>query len=118
MLSLMPPGTLLRILLTGGNVHDILPASGLITGLSASHVLADRAYDADAFIALAQTQGSQVVIPPKVNRREKRYYDRHIYKERHLVECFFAKLKGFRRIATLYEKLAQTFKAAVMIVAC
>jgi len=95
-----------------------VPASGLISGLSAAHVLADRAYNADAFITLAQTQGAQVVIPAKVNRREQRNYDHHIYKERHLVECFFAKLKRYRRIATRYEKLAHTFKANVMIAAC
>jgi transposase len=108
----------LRICLTGGHVHDISPAYGLISGLSADYLLADRAYDAENFISLAQSQGSAIVIPPKANRREQRVYDRHIYKERHLVECFFAKLKKYRRIATRYEKLALTFKAVVMIAAC
>lgn len=111
-------GNPLRILLTGGNVHDVLPAAGLITGLSAEFVLADKAYDANAFIDIAFSQGSHVVIPPRTNRRDQRDYDHHIYKERHLVECFFAKLKSFRRISTRYDKLAQTFKAAVMIAAC
>lgn len=111
-------GNPLRILLTGGNVHDISPAPRLISGLFADFVLADKAYDAQAFIEAACSQGSHVVIPPRSNRREQRYSDRHIYKERHLIECFFAKLKGFRRIATRYEKLSQTFKAAVMIAAC
>jgi transposase len=41
-----------------------------------------------------------------------------IYQEQHLVECFFAKLKKYRRIATWYEKLARAFKAVVMIAAC
>jgi transposase len=90
----------------------------LISGLSAGFLLTDKAYDADAFINLALSQGSHVVIPPKSNRRDQRDYDRHIYKERHLVECFFAKLKSFRRISTRYDKLAQSFKAAVMIAAC
>ena len=111
-------GNPLRILLTGGNVHDISPAPGLITGLSANFILADKAYDAQTFIDLACSQGSHIVIPPKSNRREQRDYDRHIYKERHLVECFFAKLKSYRRISTRYEKLSRTFKAAVMIASC
>lgn len=111
-------GNPLRILLTGGNVHDVLPAAGLITGLSAEFVLADKAYDANAFIDIACSQGSHVVIPPRSNRHDQRDYDRHIYKERHLVECFFAKLKSYRRISTRYDKLSQSFKAAVMIAAC
>jgi transposase len=111
-------GNPLRISLTGGNVNDIIMAPILISGLSANYVLADKAYDSDNFIELIQSQNSQVVIPPKSNRKEKRDCDRHIYKERHLVECFFAKLKKYRRIATRYDKLALTFKAAVMIAAC
>ncbi|MBS5049873.1 MAG: transposase [Desulfovibrionaceae bacterium] len=34
------------------------------------------------------------------------------------VECFFAKLKSFRRVAARYDKLAITFKASVILVAC
>lgn len=111
-------GNPLRICLTGGHVHDILPAYDLISGLSAEYLLADKAYDAEGFIKLAQSQGSVVVMPPKKNRREQWDYDQHIYKERHLVECFFAKLKKYRRIATRYDKLARTFRAVVIIAAC
>jgi transposase len=81
-------------------------------------ILADKAYDAQTFIDVACSQGSHIVILPRANRREQRDYDHHIYKERHLLECFFAKLKNYRRIATRYEKLSQTFRAAVMIAAC
>ncbi|MBW1712300.1 MAG: transposase [Deltaproteobacteria bacterium] len=34
-----------------------------------------------------------------------------------MVECFFAKIKAFRRISTRYEKLAVSFKAAALIAA-
>ncbi|RNB48883.1 transposase, partial [Brevibacillus agri] len=37
------------------------------------------------------------------------------YKERHLVECFFNKIKHFRRIATRYDKLAKSFLAFVYV---
>ena len=47
-----------------------------------------------------------------------RDYDKHIYKERHLVECFFCKIKEFRRIATRYEKLKITFLTMIFIAAC
>ena len=51
----------------------------------------------------------EAVIPPKANRVEQRAYDRHVYKDRNLVERFFCRLKLFRRIATRYEKLARNF---------
>ena len=108
----------MRIHLTAGNVNDIVPASGLIEGLLADKLLADRAYDANKLLALAERQNHKVVIPPTPRRLIQREYDLHAYKERHLVECFFAKLKSFRRVATRYDKLAITFKAAVMLAAC
>lgn len=111
-------GNPIRIHLTGGNVHDIVPACALIAGLKAEWTIADKAYDADRFIALLRTQGSEAVIPPKSNRLSQREFDRHVYKERHLIECFFAKIKAFRRISTRYDKLAVTFRAAVLIAAC
>jgi len=38
-----------------------------------------------------------------------------IFKERRLVECFFQKLKWFRRIFTDYDKLGSSFLAFVYI---
>ena len=38
-----------------------------------------------------------------------------LYKERHLVEKYFLKLKGFRRIATRYDKLAFTYMGFVCL---
>ena len=111
-------GNPIRIKLSAGNVHDIVPANGMISGLHSSFVLADRAYDCDRLIDLAKSQGSIIVIPPRSNRVDQRDYDRHIYKERHLVECFFAKIKKYRRVSTRYDKLEKMYKAAVMIAAC
>jgi transposase len=52
---------------------------------------------------------AQAVIPSRKNCRNPRAYDRHAYRERHLIECLFNRLKQFRRIATRYEKLARNF---------
>ena len=38
-----------------------------------------------------------------------------LYKERHLVECFFQKIKWFRRIATRYDKADASFQAFVYL---
>jgi len=43
--------------------------------------------------------------------------DWHLYKERHLIECFFQKIKWFRRIATRYDKLDTSFLAFVYLAA-
>jgi len=61
--------------------------------------------------------GKAAVIPPKGNRKEPRAYDRELYKARHLIENFFAKLKQFRAIATRYEKLPETYHALLVIAA-
>jgi transposase len=58
-----------------------------------------------------------VVIAPKANRRAQRGYDRHLFKQRHLIENFFARLGQFRAIATRYDKTAQNFLAAIKLAA-
>jgi len=57
------------------------------------------------------------VIPPKSNRKTPRDYDKDLYKARHLIENFFAKLKQFRAIATRYDKTARNFLAGIHLVA-
>ncbi len=61
--------------------------------------------------------GKTVVIPPKANRKVSRDYDRDLFKTRHLIENFFAKLKQFRAIATRYDKTARNFLGAIHLAA-
>jgi transposase len=88
-------------------------AGALVAGLPAGWLIADAAYDADAFRCGLAEQGIEAVIPSNPSRTRAVPYDKDLYKERHLVECFFAKLKQFRRIATRYEKTAANFLAMV-----
>ena len=77
-------------------------------------VIADKAYDAQArVVEPLLAAGKTVVIPSRSTSREPREYDKHLYKERHLIENFFAKLKQFRCIATRYDKTARNFLGAV-----
>ncbi len=86
--------------------------------MQAEMLIADKAFDADErVIAPLAAAGKTVVIPAKANRKTHRDYDRHLYKERHLIENFFAKLKQFRAIATRYDKTARNFLAAVYLAA-
>jgi len=86
--------------------------------MKADMLIADKAFDADKRVLepLAAT-GKGAVIPPKANRRVARTYDRDLYKARHLIENFFAKLKQFRAIATRYDKTDRNFLGAVHLVA-
>ena len=54
-------------------------------------------------------------IPPKSNRKNPLPYRRSSYRKRHLVEHFFGHLKTFRRVATRYDKLAETFFGWVLL---
>jgi transposase len=86
--------------------------------MQAEALIADKAFDADKRVIEPLTAaGKTVVIPPKSNRRSPRTYDRELYKARHLVENFFARLKQFRAIATRYDKTARNFLAAVYLAA-
>jgi transposase len=104
--------------LTGGEAHDLVGADHLLPEMQADKLIADKAFDADErVIKPLAAAGKTAVIPPKANRREPRDFDRHVYKERHLIENFFAKLKQFRAIATRYDKTARNFIAAVFLTA-
>jgi transposase len=72
-------------------------ADALLPGIRADAVIADKAFDAEERVLgpLARA-GKAAVIPPKANRKNPRPYDRDLYKARHLIENFFAKLKQYR----------------------
>jgi putative transposase len=80
-------------------------------------LLADKAYDANALIEALQTRNITPVIASKSNRKEPRKPDYALYKERNLVERFFNVIKYFRGIAARYDKLANTFLAAIHLIA-
>lgn len=102
-------GNPLRATLTGGERHDITQAQTLLQGLTCDFVLADRGYDADAFIQFILEAHALPVIPPRASRTQPRQYDTWLYRERHLVECFMNKIKHFRRVFSRFDKLAVRF---------
>jgi transposase len=90
----------------------------LLPQLESDTLLADKGFDADQRVLIPwQEAGKVAVIPPKANRKIQRDYDKELYKARHLIENFFAKLKIFRAIATRYDKTARNFLAAVHLAA-
>jgi len=69
-------GRPLRLIVTEGQVADISCAKELIEHLRVKAVIADKGYDADAFVQTIRTTRAKVVIPPRSNRKTKRRYSR------------------------------------------
>ena len=104
-------GNPLRFILTGGQAHDITQAEGLIAGYEGEYVIADKGYDSGQFRQSIAERGTTPVIPPRSNRKDPHEYDTHLYRERHLVECFINKMKQFRRVFSRFEKLDARYLA-------
>ena len=104
--------------LTGGEAHDLVGADHLLPTMQADTLIGDRAFDADErVIKPLVAAGKTVVIPPRAHRQVSRDYDRDLFKARHLIENFFARLKQFRAIATRYDKTGRNFLAAIQLAA-
>lgn len=95
--------------LTAGQRHDAPPAEALIEGFGPRALIADKGYDSAALIKAVKAGGVEAVIPPKKNRTGVREYDRHLYRERHLIECFIGKIKHHRRVFSRFEKLSKNY---------
>lgn len=112
--------------LTPGQACDLDGADVPLNELAADTLLADKAYDADERVYACggakpyerlERAGKTAVIPPKRNRTTLREYDKDLYKARHLIENFFAKLKQYRAIVTRYDKRARNFLDAIYLTA-
>ena len=99
-------GLPVKFTLTGGQEAECKQAIPLLGNVNPLAVLADKGYDTNELRAWLKENGIKTVIPPKSNRIEGIACDFSLYRERHVVECMFGKLKHYRRIATRYEKKA------------
>ena len=88
----------------------------MIEGFDFDKLLADKGYDSDRFRAAVDAAEAEAVIPSTASRSQAIPYDKHVYKERNLVERFFCKIKHFRRIATRYDKTALSFLSMLSLV--
>lgn len=92
-------------------------------------VIADKAYSAATYRRALHARGIKVVIPEKsdeIAARKRRGHrggrprglDTTAYRRRNVVERHFALTKQWRGLATRYDKLAITYRAAVVLAAC
>ena len=108
----------LEVFLSGGQEGDAPAGEALIEEVLAHEGVeaagGDRAYDGDAIRALSAAAGKEAVIPPRSNRLRPAHYDKQKYKQRHKAERLFGKLKGYRAVATRYDKRAAMFLGNVL----
>ena len=74
-----------------------------------SVLLADRGYDADSIREKMEVRDVLTQIPMRKSRKMRVGVDHSLYSLRNLVERCFNKLKNARRVATRYDKTAQSF---------
>ena len=109
------------VVLTAGHCHESPVFETVFaqvpSGPPLTHALMDKGYDRDGIREHLIAHDMAPVIPSKSHRRAPLDYEQASYKLREKVERFFNNLKQFRRIATRYEKLSQTFLAFIYLVA-
>lgn len=99
-------------MISEGQRNDItcaIPVLEQIRDIEGSRILVDRGYDSQKLIDYIYKRGGEPTIPSRKGAKFERQCDWWLYKERHLVEKLFQKLKAFRRIATRYDKPACTY---------
>jgi transposase len=109
-------GRPVRLLLTAGNINDIVGAGELLKDLpEANYLLADKGYDADWFREGLRRRGVEPCIPYISTRKIQQPYDVSLYKRRHKIENMFSKLKDWRPITTRYDRSAHIFLSSICI---
>ena len=104
------------LVLTPGNISDVTAAPALLERAGRiRYLLGDKGYDSDQLRRSLREAGATPVIPGRRNRKRTVRYDKQRYRDRHLVENAFCRLKDFRRIATRYDKLAANFLSGVAL---
>lgn len=104
-------GNPLQFIITPGQTSDTTQAKFLLADVFNAQVIADKIYGSKEIRMQIRNQNSKDVIPSKSNSLDPVEYDKHIYKERHAVECFFGKMKHFRRVFSRFDKSARNFIA-------
>ena len=119
-------GNVLQVIVTRGNRNEC-PLLGPLLGSAVrnhrrrpARLAADKGYSADAIRDGLVGCGIEPVIPMRdnehVNDRDRwGVFDKAAYRRRNVVERCIAKLKEFRRVATRYEKLAESFVGMINV---
>jgi transposase len=103
--------------LTGGQVHDSLEAQALLDAMpEGATLLADKGYNNNAIRETASRKNAWANIPSRSNRKQRLAFSPWLYRQRHLVERFFNRIKHFRGIATRYDICPDNFLGVVKLI--
>ncbi len=124
-------GKPITVEVTPGEQHESTQACKLLDGVSIAgkpgrprtrfdRVGGDKGYDSDAIRRDIRRRGGEPVIP---HRRlpgggypaSAKGFDKKTYRRRNVVERLIGRLKEYRRIATRYDKLAESFKCFILL---
>ena len=76
----------LRMFITAGPVADCSQTHRFIKGIEADHLLADKGYESNAQVDSVEQAGINPVITPRKSRKNLRYYDKYLYRQRPLLK--------------------------------
>ena len=110
-------GNLVRFQLLPGQRFDTVGVAPLIENIAFGGLIADKAFDADWIVEEINQRGARIVISQHPRRSQPLKIDADVYKWRHLVENFFAKLKEFKRIAMRSDKTDASYAAMINLTA-
>ena len=117
-------GLPIGFVLTEGNRNECpiflpLMQQGLIAsgGSLPARLAADKGYSSDEIRKWLIEQGVEPVIPMRYNEHvnDRPVFNAKAYKGLNVVERCVGRLKGFRRLATRYDKLASSFAAMITL---
>ncbi len=107
-------GRPLDLFVTAGQVSDYIGARAMLSNLPrADWLLGGRGYDADWFREALRDKGIRPCIPGRKQRKNTIKYD----KRRNRIEIMFGRLKGWRRVATRYDRCPTVFLSAIGLAA-
>ena len=79
------------------------------------HLLGDKGYDTNSLCKTLRENGTSPDIPGRRNRKRTISYDQQRYRDRHLIENAFCRIKDFCCVATRYDKLTANFISGVAL---
>jgi transposase len=104
-------------MLLPGQRHDNIGVDSLLDGIAIDALIADKAFDNSTIRTMLAERGALAVIPSNADRMTTIPHDVEMYRWRHLLENYFAKIKPFRRIATRCDKTDTSFEAMIHLAA-
>lgn len=119
------------VTVTPGQQHEVTQATALLDGVSIGgkpgpprkrfeRVAGDKGYDSEPLREdIRRRRGEPVIAhrrrPDGTYPPSAKGFNKETYRRRNVVERLIGKLKEFRRIATRYDKLAESFKCFILL---